>query len=940
MVLVVALAALLALAACVPLFDRGLGRNTGYPLAAGFVGIGLLLTWPAPWGEDAEIVSVSWSWLPSLGISATLRLDGLGALFALLVLGVGALIMAYCPRYLKEKGNHATVYSLLTLFAAAMLGLVMAADVVLLLVFWELTTICSFFLIASAGPKAVKPAVKAFLVTAAGGLALLAAVVMLAVTAGTTDLTAILAAPEVVLASPLAWPIGALIVFAAFTKSAQFPFHSWLPGAMAAITPVSAYLHAATMVKAGIYLLMRFSPMFSAQTAWQATLVTVGLFSAVFGAVWALRQHDLKLLLAYSTVSQLGLLVAAIGVGTATALSAAILHTFAHALFKATLFMLVGVIDREAGSRDIRELSGLRRVMPATAMMTGLAGLSMAGVPPLLGFVSKEYLFQGFLGMDVTPWAGPLATTVAVGASALTFAYGMRIFYGAFGGPTVQRGLYEPAFLFLAPAAVSAVAGLALGPGVPALNGVVGPAVLAVQPTAYMPHFELWHGFAPELWMSVATIAIGMALFLSQARVEEVFRLLPRSRPVFDKGYDGLLRLGAAVGRPDRSDITGSYLVRPVAALVLLAGVGAVALYGHPASGPETVTPLDWPVLLVLAVVVAGAMLTGSALAALALLGLTGLVLTVWFMLAGAPDVAMTLLLVEVLTAVAAVLVLTRLPARFRRPRPFRAAGAGFLALAAGAGAAGATLLFTGDRDISPVGAYFLREAEEDTGGRNVVNTILVDFRGLDTLGEAVVLGTVALGLLTLLGARNAPGTGRPLAPVDGLILQMTNRMLVPAMLLLSAYLFARGHYQPGGGFISALVAGAVIAYGYLAYGRVPGSRSRWLRPTPLVIAGTVLSVGVALSSTFVGDAFFAPQKTTLQLPGDVSLSLTTSLIFDLGVYLFVTGLVLAAIDRLGDGLPADAVPPPSTPPPAPPPSPPTAPAPAPPGQPAKGGTP
>ncbi|MBB0243265.1 DUF4040 domain-containing protein [Streptomyces alkaliphilus] len=906
MPLFLAPAAMIGLACLVPLLDRRLGRNTGYVLAAGFLIVGALLWGRAPGGADEPVVTTELPWLPALGVTAELRLDGLAAMFCLLILGVGALIMAYCARYLSEHGNHRAVYTLLTLFAGAMLGLVMASDIILLVVFWELTTICSYFLIGDAGPHAVRAARKAFLVTASGGLALLAGMVLLAVAAGTTDLTVILAEPETVLASPLAPAIGALIIVAAVTKSALVPAHSWLPGAMAAITPVSAYLHAATMVKAGIYLLMRFSGLFAGEAAWSAALLIIGLASAVFGAAWALRQHDLKRLLAYSTVSQLGLLTAAIGVGTPTALSAAILHTLAHALFKATLFMLVGIIDHEAGSRDIRELSGLRRVMPVTAAMTGLAGLSMAGVPPLLGFVSKEYLFQGFLDADVTPWAGPAAGAVAVIASALTFAYGLRIFYGAFGGPTVQTELYEPARAFLAPAAFAALLGLVLGPAVGLLDPIVGWALVDVYPTAGEVSFYFWHGLSPELAMTAITIAIGLGLFLARARVERVLLRIPVAGNLFERGYEGLLRFGALVGRPDRTGSPASILVRPVLGLIALGTAAALALDNGPLPGlvgDHSAAP-DWPILVLLVIVVLGCVMTGSALTALALLGTAGLVVALWFLLAGAPDVAMTLLLVEVLTAVVAVLVLTRLPARFRRPRPRRAVGSAAVAVLAGLAAAGATLLFTGARDISPVGDYFLRRAEPETGGRNVVNTILVDFRGLDTLGEAAVLGAVTLGLLMLLGSRSVPEAGRTAPPADALVMRVAFRMLAPVMLALSAYLFLRGHYQPGGGFIAALVAGTAIAFGYLASGRVPGRGSRLLRPGPLTAGGLILSIGTALTAHLVGEAFFTPLRGSLDLPVIGYLPLTSSLLFDLGIYLFVLGLVLAAVDRLGDGLP------------------------------------
>ncbi|UOY02586.1 hydrogen gas-evolving membrane-bound hydrogenase subunit E [Blastococcus sp. PRF04-17] len=907
MILGVALLAMLGLAAAAPLAHRRLGRNTGYLLAAGFVVVGGLLATRAPAVLDGGTVDVSWAWMPSLQVSFTLRLDGLSGLFCAIVLGVGVLIMAYSPRYMSESGRNGAVYGLLTLFAGAMLGLVLAADVVLLYVFWELTTVCSFFLLGTAGQVALKPGRRALLITAAGGLALLLAVVMLSVVVGTTDLTTILAERDAVLASPLAWPIGALIATAAFSKSAQLPLHFWLPGAMVAMTPVSAYLHAATMVKAGIYLLMRMTPLFAERPAWSALLLTVGLSTAVAGAFMALREHDLKAILAQSTVSQLGLLIAVIGVGTPVALAAAMLHTFAHALFKATLFMLVGIIDKETGSRDIRELSGLRRVMPVTATVTALAALSMAGVPPMLGFVSKEYLFQGLLEADFAPWAGPVAGAVGVTASTLTFAYGLRIVYGAFGGPTRQPDLYEPSAAFLAPAVVAAAAGLALGPGIDLLNPAVTRAAADVVYAGAVPEFSFWHGLSPEVVMSAITIAVGTLLFLRRAPVDRALQRLrlPDSAAIFERAHDATLALGSAVGRPDRSGILAAHLSRPVVALVAL-GLAGVAVVGDLPARSPTDRPLDWPVLGLLALTVAATVRTRSALAALGLVGTLGLVVAAWFLLAGAVDVALTLLLVEVLTAVVAVLVLRRLPLHLRgasRPRAALAAGLG---LAAGVAAAAATMALTGRRDRSGAGAYFLESAEPETGGTNVVNTILVDFRGMDTFGEAIVLGAAAVGLLVLLRRADTPRTDAPPRGVtrrreqtdDGLVLQVSSRVLIPGMAMLSAYLLWRGHDEPGGGFIAALVGGTAVGLHQVAHG-FPGL-PRLLRPELLVGVGLVVALGTGLAAPALGEPFLTP----FDIPVLGALGIGSALVFDLGIYLLVLGLLAAAFDRLATGGP------------------------------------
>ncbi|MET0189009.1 MAG: hydrogen gas-evolving membrane-bound hydrogenase subunit E [Pseudonocardia sediminis] len=894
-----ALVIMAALVVAVPLLVRALGRNAGYPLAAGFLAVGLLLAY----GALGPISNgyLRWEWLPSLGVGFALRLDGLGALFCLLVLGVGALVMAYCPRYLGPDGRHTPVYALLTLFATAMLGLVLAADVLLLYVFWELTTVCSFFLIKTAGTKAGPAAGRALLVTGAGGLSLLTGLVLLTVAAGTSDLTAILSRPEVVLSSPLAVPIALLIVFAAFTKSAQMPFHFWLPGAMVAMTPISAYLHAATMVKAGIYVLMRFTPLFGGQPYWAIPLIAFGLVTAVGGAVMALREFDLKAILAHSTVSQLGLLVGVIGVGTSTAIAAALLHTFAHALFKATLFMLVGIIDKEAGSRDIRRLTGLRRVMPVTATFTALAAMSMAGIPPMLGFVSKEYLFQGFV--DLGGWAGVVAGGLAVLASALTFAYGARIVFGAFGGGSCpQTNLYEPAPAFLAPAVVPALAGLALGPAVSLLSPVIAAAGVTLVAGAGDTELEFWHGLSPELGMSVLTIALGATLFWQRDRVERaVLRLRPPDgAALFDRGQDAVIRFGGLVGRPDRDASSAQLLARP---LLVLAVPGLVALIaaGAPSTAPPGVDPLDWPLLVLLAAAVAGTALARSRLAAIGLLGIVGLVLVLWFLVTGATDVALTLLLVEVLTAVVAVLVLRGLPARTPRPSRRRSVTALAVAVPSALAAAAGTFVLTGGRGLSGLGEYFLANAEPETGGRNVVNTILVDFRGVDTLGEAAVVGAAALALLVLL-PRRGRDDGEPVAEppgypgADAVVLQVASVVLVPGAFLLSAFLFLRGHDEPGGGFISALVAGTAVGFSHYAH----GGRSTLvaaLRPERLVGAGLLVGVATGLAPMLAGMPFLTPVSAPFSVPL-IGVTPSSVLAFEVCVFLLVLAMFVAAVDR------------------------------------------
>lgn len=899
------LLALLTLALFAPVLSARWGRNTGYPLAAAFAGGAMAFGWQGPGILAGDRVEVTLPWVPQLGLRLSFALDGLSLLFALLVLGVGALVMSYCARYFPEDSSHGRTFGLLTAFAASMLGLVLAGDVLLLFVFWELTSICSFFLIGGGGQHAAKPATRAFLVTGAGGLALFAAVILITVAAGTSDLHTILADPARVTGSGYALAIGTLLVLAAFTKSAQLPFHFWLPGAMVAATPISAYLHAATMVKAGIYLLMRFSPVFAGSPVWSDTLIGVGLATAMYGAGVALKQHDLKALLAYSTVSQLGWLVALVGVGTPAALAAGALHTVSHALFKASLFMLVGVIDKEAGSRDIRELSGLRRVMPVTAGVTGLAGLSMAGVPPLVGFVSKEESFSAFLAVSPS-WLGSVCGALALTAAVLTFSYGWRIFAGAFAGPVRQPALYEPAAAFLAPGAVAAVAGLVLGLAVGALDPLLDRVVQDTLLRPGNPQLALWHGINPALGLSAATMGIGSGLFLIRDRVDRYLQsvALRWSGPdLFDRAHAWLLRSGARVAQPGGTSSITAHLAVPVVAVAGAAG-GLVTVAWHQRSWeavPEATQPVDWLVAAVLAAAVLALMTAGSRLAAVALLGVVGFVLAVWYLLLGAPDLALTQLLVETLTVVIAVLVLRLLPSRFPAASAGRRLLVGGLSLATGGAAAAGTYLMAGRREISPVGEYYLRESVPETGGTNAVNTILVDFRGLDTLGEITVLGVVGLGLGVLLHARTAE------AAAGDLVVRTAERALAPVILIFAGYLLLRGHNEPGGGFIGGLVAGAaatlyVFARGSERLARLPA------REETFVGTGLILAVGVGVSGWVPHGSFLAsvpgPQ---VSVPIVGKLGLSGALVFDLGVFLVVLGLVLSAL-RNFEGAPGAAV--------------------------------
>ena len=885
--------------------------------AVALAGVVVAVAREAPAILDGDVLISETPWLPAIGLGLDMRLDALALVMALVVAGIGVMVLVYAWRYFGPDDPAAVrISALLTLFAGAMLGVVLADDVILLFIAWELTSITSFFLIGGDG-KGRKGATRALLVTALGGLALLAAAVLLSIETGTSSLAAMASDASAVTSSPLLAPIVLLLLLAAGSKSAQFPLHFWLPGAMVAPTPVSTYLHAATMVKAGVYLLLRMAPVFDGVALWQVGLVLVGGTTAVLGAWVAIVQHDLKRLMAYSTVSQLGLLTALIGLGTPLALGIATLHVAAHALFKAALFMTVGVIDHETGTRDLRALGGLRRTLPLTAAAAGLAALSMAGIPPLLGFVTKEEALAAFVkGTGSVPWLGTLGLVLIVVASIGTVAYSLRYAVGAFLG-TERTPAHRAPLAFELPALLLALAGLALGPLSPRLTPLLD--VLGEQLGGASPGVKLalWHGITTPLLLSVLIVSGGLLLHRLAGPLGH--RLEGRSGPsgeaAFDRVYDATLALGGVVRRSGASDRLVAYVlpVLAVIGLLLLRGVTTVGTSGAVPDGG----PLEVVLALLIAAAVAGVVQARSRIAAIAALGLTGFLVSGWFALHGAPDLALTQLLVETLTVALVIVVFRRLPDTFARGGWPRRRGAAAIALAVGGGLSALTWMVSGRRGRSEVGTRLLSEAEPITGGDNVVNTILVDFRALDTLGEIAVLLVAALGIYALVRQPES----RPLGPpdprpgtltVDGFrgdgairsaILRLMTSVLAPILLLTSGWLLLRGHDAVGGGFIGGLAAGAAVVLLYLSRGHQRLWQSRWARTLPMVGVGLTIAAAYGLAGIPIAGAFLSGGK--LALPGGITVA--ASLVFDVGVFLVVVGLVVAILRHLGQGLPEDA---------------------------------
>ncbi|WP_017607011.1 hydrogen gas-evolving membrane-bound hydrogenase subunit E, partial [Nocardiopsis alkaliphila] len=682
---------------------------------------------------------------------------------------------------------------------------------------------------------------------------------------------------------------------------------------------VSAYLHAAAMVKAGIYLAMRFTPAFADVFPWNVILITAGLITAVMGAFFAIQQNDLKRLAAFSTVSQLGLLVAVIGVGTPEALVAASVHTVAHALFKSALFMVVGLVDIQTGTRDLRKLGGLGRRMPITAIVATLSALSMAGIPPLLGFISKENLFESFLHAPGPAWFGPLAGVVAVCASVFTFAYSFRFVYRTFFGDsrsqegTKEAGAREARISFWTPAIIAAFGGVLLGLTVPVLDPLVNGVAADTTHQAADAHLVLWHGFNVALLMSMAAIGFG-ALVAWRSRVGDSLAgrdFVPVSGVgVFESLYEGVIRWGRRTGDLTRTDSPAFHLGVPMVMVISLATVGVVIGLDLPAPAGQTSLGLDWVLVGLMAIAVLAATITRSRMAGLALVGVAGFTVALWLFFLGAFDVALTQFLVEILTVVVAVLVLRRLPRRFHPVKAGRKALTAAIAIVSGLSAGVAAYALTGRRELSPAAEYFLENAPADTGGTNVVNTILVDYRALDTFGELVVLGVAGLiiiavlrsgGLLPVHDSRQVvvSRTNAAFPAEDNTVLMRTvGRYLMPLLVVWSLYLLFRGHNEPGGGFIAGLVGGSAFALLYLA--APSDQRARIRLAYPAIIGVGVLVAAFSGVLGFVDGSFLRPLHADIPLAWGGYFHFTTAFVFDIGVYLAVVGVLLTALNELG----------------------------------------
>lgn len=703
-------------------------------------------------------------WLPSLDLTFSLYLDGLGMLFALLVTGVGFLVFLYTPAYMGDDARQGRLTAWLLAFMAAMLGTVLAGNLITLFIFWELTGFCSYMLIGFDHEKesSRSAALQALLVTGIGGLALLAGLLLIGKVAGTIEMGAILTSGDLVRNHDLYVPILLLVLAGAFTKSAQFPFHFWLPNAMAAPTPVSAYLHSATMVKLGIFLLARFTPVLGGTEAWLCTVSAVGGLTMLIGGVLAILEYDLKRILAWSTVSALGALTLLLGLGTEATATAALLFLLTHALYKSALFLCAGAIDHYAGSRDIRQLGGLAAKTPWLAAAAVLAALSMAGLPPLLGFIAKETTYGAALQLPLLPH---FITGLLLAANALTVTAAYMAGGGPFFAPPPEQALkphHLPAALWLAPL-LPAVLGLLIGlfPA-PVASLVLGPALSAVMSAPVTLKLALWHGLNLELLLSAATLALGVLLLGSRQRVLTLMPLRWREAgAVQDRWYRALFGGLLSVARLQTVALQNGrlrfYLMTTIGVAMALMGLTFLISGGVPGNLPLPSGPLhEW---LVAGIILAGALtvtLTDSRLGAVAALGTVGYGVSLVYIIYGAPDLAMTQFCIETLAIVLFVLVLYRLPLFTLLSSPALRLRDAAVAAAIGS-LMSLLMLYVISQPLVPhVSEFFLANSLTAAHGRNVVNVILVDFRALDTLGEILVLAVAALGVFGLLKRRRS----------------------------------------------------------------------------------------------------------------------------------------------------------------------------------------
>ena len=877
---------------------------------------------------NGAVISQSWEWLPQAGINLSFRLDALGLLFALLISGIGTLIYIYAYYYLSPKNSLSKLYFLLMLFMSAMLGISLSNNLIILLVFWELTSISSFLLVGywSNYEAAQRGSRIALTITGMGGLAMLGGFVLLGQITGTYEIDQLFSMSSQIQQHALFVPALLLILLGAFTKSAQFPFHFWLPNAMAAPTPVSAYLHSATMVKAGIFLLARLLPIFAGAALYHNIVTFTGLFTLCMAAFFAIFKEDLKGLLAYSTISHLGLIVCLLGIGSPLAVAAAVFHIINHATFKAALFMIAGIVDHESGTRDLRKLSGLWQLLPFTATLTMITAASMAGVPLTNGFLSKEMFFTELLAN----LSGPVMVVSAITATlagVFAVAYSVRLVHGVFfdgpvGKDVPNKNAHEPAFGMRAPATLLAVLCILVGI-LPALlvEKIVNSTTQASTQSAVFEgtHLAIWHGFNLPLLMSLIALLGGLIFYFSLAKGGKIREIdidpalgKLQGKILFELFLKHLLLTSRKIKRATENGSLQSYLVWIVAFSIVIVAMPLLS-QGLTTGTRELTHASAIAIVLWLLLFSACWMMLWfhhERIKAVLISGAVGLVVTMIFVTMSAPDLALTQITVDVVTTVLLLMSLSLLPQltpyESSRSRRWRDA---IIAISAGLGIGWISWLIM-TRDHSSISWFFMQQSIPLGGGTNVVNVILVDFRGFDTFGEITVLGIAAVGVLCLMDGMRSHGTVMTQGLTfrfnpSPLMFRMTASWVLPLALVVSLYIFLRGHNLPGGGFIAGLITALALIIQYIALGQDKAEQllkaksgrlyEIWIG-TGLVIAGLT-----GLGSWFWGRPFLTSAHVYVSPPVIGEMHLASAALFDLGVYITVVGATMLMISILGD---------------------------------------
>lgn len=922
-----------------PIVHR-LGRNGFFFGAAVLAAIFVTYLTYIPRVMNDGAITEHISWLPQLSLDIDLRIDALSLGFALLVTGAGALIMMYSRWYFHAKDTSVARFNAIFLgFSASMLGLVVADNIFLLFIFWECTTVFSFLLVAHNHTSRIarSAALQALVVTTFGGLAMFVGFILLAHLTGTASLYSILASPPVLSATLITAIM--LVMVGALTKSAIFPFHFWLPGAMAAPTPVSAYLHAAAMVKAGVYIVARFVPSYDFVPGLTPLLVILGGITMVWGAMRAMRQYDIKLIIAHGTVSQLGMLVMLFGLGIPEVEYAAIVLLFAHAVAKAPLFLTVGIIDHTTGERDLRLLSGIGKRHPALAIIGTIAAASMAGLPIFIGFVSKEATLTALIAYRQESWLAWFSLTIFIVGSALTVAYMARFVWGAFGSRhsiLTTEATHRVAWpVYLAPAifAVLAIVGGIFSTVFENWNSLMTSA-------GTVSELGLWHGLTPPVFITIAMVIIGMLVFFAIRDREHALPTVPERYSASHIYWRITYLLDYLAVKTTAMTQRGSLPFYLSTIFVTMIAAFAV-LFTVPGIWPTEFTFMtSWAQIPIAIIMIAAAIRSAQSLTrfkSVVLVGITGYAMVAIFALHGAPDLAVTQALVETITLIAFILVIRRLPINIRvnastKQKVMRIVIAVSVALGLGVVA----LISLSARTATPISEFFAQLALNGGHGGNIVNVTLVDIRGWDTMGELSVVLAAATGVASLifLNTRgdNLPKLSRKDARVNvrkhlkkvadpddptnqtawilagyklrpenrSIVLEVVVRLIFHALMLVSVYLLLAGHNTPGGGFAAGLVAGLALVTRYLAGGRHELGATVTLDAGRLLGLGLILATGTALVPLFFGQAALASTWFDFSLGIFGEISFVTSTIFDVGVYLVVLGLMLDVLRSLG----------------------------------------